>query len=165
MAVSVSYTLQSHDGSSSAWRPVTLASSPPTRSCHIGQWHAHSHVKRGRVARRESVFSAGRFSEVDKEHVTKQPANTEECDAIQLLMGWTVPNQMGCVTCDWCADACELGGVRSFLSECPVLPPRLTKIHYFPGFHCVCWNAAALVDQLRSSLLHKSDLIWLLRSA
>lgn len=34
----------------------------------------------------------------------KQPANMKECvsDTIQLLLGHRIPNQMGCVTCDWC---------------------------------------------------------------
>ena len=54
----------------------------------------------------ESVLSAGRFSGADKEaeHVMKQPAYMKECvsDTIQLLSGHRIPNEMGCVTCDWC---------------------------------------------------------------
>lgn len=36
--------------------------------------------------------------------MTKLPANMKECasDTIQLLSGHHIPNEMGCVTCDWC---------------------------------------------------------------
>lgn len=49
----------------------------------------------------------------------KQPANMKECisNAFQLLLGRCILNEMRCVTCDWCADACELGEVASFLSK------------------------------------------------
>ena len=52
------------------------------------------------------LLSAGRICGADKEaeHVTKQQANMKECvsDTIQLLSGRRIPNEMGCVTCDWC---------------------------------------------------------------
>lgn len=44
----------------------------------------------------ESLLSAGRFSGAGKEaeHVTKQPANMQECvsDTIQLSSGHCIPN-------------------------------------------------------------------------
>lgn len=145
MGVSATHTLLSHDGSSCARRPLTLTSYPPTRSCHTGQRHAISHANRGRVAK--SVFkccsmivsdklsgesAAGRFSCSAKEgeHVTKQPANAKECvsGTIQLLSGHRIPNEMKCVTCDWC-DVLMRGSWEESLPFSPclslgaVLPP------------------------------------------
>lgn len=65
-----------------------------------------------------------RFSGADKEaeHVMKQPANMKECvsDTIQLLSGHRIPNEMGCVTCDWC-DVLMCGSWEELLPFSPSL--------------------------------------------
>lgn len=116
----------------------------------------------------ETVLSAGRFSGVDKEprHVTKQPANMKErvSDTIQLLSGHHIPDEMGCVTCDWC-DVLMRGSWEELFPFFRGLLPCLAKIHDVLG-SCSMWrNVAVLVDWLSSPLLPWCDLIWLLRSA
>ena len=107
----------------------------------------------------ESLLSADRFSGAAKEaeHVMKQPANMKECvsDTIQLLSGHRIPNEMGCVTCDWC-DVLMRGSWEELLpfsqslslGGCRLL--HLTKIHDFLGSHCMWRNVAVLVDRLGS---------------
>lgn len=102
----------------------------------------------------------------------KQAANMKECvsDTIQLLSGHRIPNEMGCVTCDWC-DVLMRGSWEELLPFSPSLSPgdrlypRLTKIHDFLGFHSMWRNVTVLVDRLGSTFLPGCDLIWLLRSA
>ena len=81
--------------------------------------------------------------------MTKQPANMKECvsDTIQLLSGHYIPNEMGCVTCDWCdvlmrGNREELLPFSRNLSLGAVLFLCLTKIYDFLGFHCMWRNVA-----------------------
>lgn len=86
--------------------------------------------------------------------MTKQPANMKECvsDTIQFLSGRHIPDEMGCVTCDWC-DVLMRGSWEELFPFSQGLPPRLAEIRDVLD-SCSMWrNVGVLVDWLGSPLL------------